>query len=113
MTTKTIISKSTIHIPGPDYRPPLKIDIKEIPPGTPVELDAEEADRLIARGVAEVYPPVIEEPPGVVWTSELIERSERLSAISRAQYAANVAAEAAKSKSEAATKPNSVDSAHE
>lgn len=63
MSTKTIVSvATTIHVPAPDFKPPLRLDIVEVKPGAPVELNAAEADKLIASGVAEPWPPVVEEP---------------------------------------------------
>ena len=65
MPTKTIVSTVTLHVPGPKFVPfkfsdsgfatEGKYDIVEAAPGTPVTLDAEEADALIKRGVAEEY----------------------------------------------------------
>jgi hypothetical protein len=53
MPKKTVVSDTTtIHVPGPHFGPPLFVDVKAIPPGNPVEIDAAEADRLIAAGVA-------------------------------------------------------------
>jgi hypothetical protein len=62
LSTKTIISKThTIHVPAPNFEPPLRLDLIEIPPGTPVDLDEAEADRLIASGIAkERAKPVVE-----------------------------------------------------
>jgi hypothetical protein len=61
MATKRIIAhNSTIHAPGPNYRPKQwdaaghvidhgSYDIIAYPPGTIVELDAAEADALLAK----------------------------------------------------------------
>ncbi len=57
MSTKIIVAESvTIHIPGPDFNPPLRLAVAAIPPGTPVEIEEEEADRLIANGAAKPWP---------------------------------------------------------
>ena len=65
MATRTVTASVTLHVPGPSFLPfeyndagialKGKYDITEVPPGTPVKLDADEADALIARGVAEDY----------------------------------------------------------
>lgn len=65
MATKTITASITLHVPGKQFKPFVfsdtgvakegKYDVVEVAPGNPVTLDADEADRLIARGVAEVY----------------------------------------------------------
>lgn len=65
MATKTIRANVTLHLPGDGYKP-TNIDavgnssggkyvVKEVPPGTPVEVEADEADALIAAKVAELY----------------------------------------------------------
>lgn len=65
MATKTIRANVTLHLPGAGHAP-FAIDangaitggkyiVKEVAPGTPVELDADEADALIAAKVAEEY----------------------------------------------------------
>ena len=75
MATKTIRANVTLHLPGAGHKP-FEIDangavrdgkyvVKEVPPGAPVEIDAEEADALIEAKVAEEYKPVTPEktPP--------------------------------------------------
>ncbi len=58
MSTTIIVSENrTLHVPGPNFYPPLRLDVVAIPPGTPVELPEAEADKLIERGVATQYPP--------------------------------------------------------
>jgi hypothetical protein len=59
MATKWIKVPVTVHVPGPKFKPfdfdnngGVKsgfYDIVEVPPLTPVELDAAEADKLLAR----------------------------------------------------------------
>ena len=59
MATKWIKVPVTLHVPGKNFKPfkwdsnggvvEGNYDIVEVPPLTPVELDAEEADRLLAR----------------------------------------------------------------
>ncbi|MGU3665812.1 hypothetical protein ACLBX9_16660 [Methylobacterium sp. A49B] len=67
MATKTIVANVTLHLPGKGHEP-FKIDangavaggkyvVKAVPPGTPAELDADEADALIAAKMAEEYKP--------------------------------------------------------
>lgn len=83
MSTKTVISENqTLHIPGPDFNPPLRLDVVATPPGTPVEIEEEEADRLIALGVAQPWPPVVEAPPTL--SAAEAERIERTIAASLA-----------------------------
>lgn len=65
MATKTIRANVTLHLPGEGYTPATidavgnssggKYAVKEVPPGTPVKMDAAEADALIAAKVAEEY----------------------------------------------------------
>lgn len=65
MATKTITATVTLHVPGPNFKPFTfndsgfrtggNYDVVEAAPGTPVTLDEDEADRLIARGIAEEY----------------------------------------------------------
>ena len=73
MATKTITATVTLHVPAPDFVPfkfsdsgvatEGKYSITAYAPGTPVTIDAEEADALIARGVAtEVPAPASAEP---------------------------------------------------
>ena len=67
MPSKTIVATVTLHVPGPTFRPFVftdsgtiksgKYDVVGVAPGVPVKLDADEADRLIKRGVAEEYVP--------------------------------------------------------
>jgi hypothetical protein len=77
MPTKTIVATVTLHVPGPAFKPFVftdggsiksgKYDVSEVAPGTPVKLDADEADRLIKRGIAEDYvPPAAVAPPAVI-----------------------------------------------
>lgn len=82
MPLKTIVATVTLHVPGPAFRPARidedtglirnagKYDVIEVAPGTPVELEAAEADRFIARGIAEDYvPPALSAQPAVVSAS--------------------------------------------
>lgn len=72
--TKTITAKITLGVPCPKKSVPLKkkddrgnvttvageyehVELKHVAPGTPVTIDAEEADALIARGFADEVKP--------------------------------------------------------
>ena len=65
MATKKIVASVTLHVPATGHMP-FKFDafsnrtagaykIEEIAPGTPVDLDGDEADALIAAGKAELF----------------------------------------------------------
>jgi hypothetical protein len=54
-----IVSSRTVHTPGPNFGPPLYIDVTPIPPGTPVELEEAESDALQAAGVAKLWQPPV------------------------------------------------------
>lgn len=73
MATKKIVASVTLHVPAKGHTPfefdafsnrtagEYKID--EVPPGTPIDLDGDEADALIAAGKAELYEePKVEAP---------------------------------------------------
>ena len=67
MATKTIVANVTLHLPGKGHEPFTmdqngahtggKYVVKAVPPGTPVELDGDEADALIEAKMAQEFKP--------------------------------------------------------
>ncbi|RVU13159.1 hypothetical protein [Methylobacterium oryzihabitans] len=74
MALKKIIPAVALHRPKKDFKPfeydtlggvlGGKYSVEVVAPGTPVEIDADEADELIARGLAQEVKTKAEPPAG-------------------------------------------------